>query len=174
MRSVRKHLTALLLISCLACMSLCACEPEKPAVTTEFADEAQRREQLAYDAEMRRRFASSKLREYAVGLTETIFKELFPEKDIGNYEIDVSKDRPDEEEVSEVSDERAAELFRTGNFTVSILSREGTDLLTDAERDAIMQAFAERKFTVVISLTGFWEDDIITHGEIHIEPRPMY
>ncbi|MBP5606329.1 MAG: hypothetical protein J6X60_12455 [Ruminiclostridium sp.] len=171
---MKKKVTALLVVSSLVCLLFSACVPEKPVSVTEFADEEQRLYQLKHDAEMRAKFASSKLHEYSVSFTETIFTTLFPEKDILDYKIDVTKDSPDDEEIEEVSDERAAELFRTGNFTVSILSNEGTDPLTNTERDMIMQAFAERKFTVVLNLSGYWEDDYITDGEIHTEPKPMY
>ncbi|MBP5604824.1 MAG: hypothetical protein J6X60_04700 [Ruminiclostridium sp.] len=171
---MKKRVAALLIVPCLICSFLSACVPDKPVSVTGYADEKRRQYQLEHDAQMRAEFASSKLHEYSVELTRTIFTALFPEKDISNYMIDVTKDRPDEKEIEDVSDERAAELFRTGNFTVSILSGEGVGLLTNEERDAIMQEFAERKFTVVLNLSGYWEDDYITDGEIHIEPIPMY
>ena len=100
--------------------------------------------------------------------------ELFPDKNIDDYEIDVTKEDPTEEETEESDKERMAELFRTGNFTVSVLSKDGVPVFSTDERDLLMTAFAKLQFTAVINLSGFWEDDYIIEGEIHTEPRPMY
>ena len=52
--------------------------------------------------------------------------------------IDVTKKVPTEEETEESDKERIAELFRTGNFTVSVLSKDGVPFFSTDERNLLM------------------------------------
>ncbi len=51
--------------------------------------------------------------------------------------IDVTKENPSEEETEESDKERIAELFRTGNFTVSVLSKDGVPSFSTDERELL-------------------------------------
>lgn len=167
-----RRICALAIIICILCGGACGCEKDTGPVG--YTQDEERVNKLRYQAEQRKKFAGSELHDYAVDLTRKIFTKLFPDKNIDDYEIDVTKENPTEEETEESDKERIAELFRTGNFTVSVLSKDGVPSFSTDERDLLMKAFAELQFTAVINLSGFWEDDYIIEGEIHTEPRPMY
>ena len=171
MRLFRRICASLIIIFILSGGS-CSCEKDPGSVG--YTQDEERVNKLRYQAEQRKKFAGSDLHDYAVELTRKTFTELFPDKNTDDYEIDVTKEDPTEEETEESDKERIAELFRTGNFTVSVLSKDGVPSFSTDERDRLMTAFAELRFTVVINLSGFWEDDYIIEGEIHTVPRPMY
>lgn len=174
---MHKRIIAACLIGLLAMAVLCACEPEDPArIAAASSERAEREERIRFEAVQRGKFADSDLRKFAEQYTVDVFREIFPDKDPADYDISVSKNAPTVEETAELNgdEEHAFELFRTGNFMINFIKHDNVPIMTNEERDVIMKAFADRKFTCVIILSNFWEDDYIIDGEIHIDPRPMY
>lgn len=172
-----KRIISACLIVMLTMTALCACVPEDPAkIAAASSERAEREERKRFEAEQRGKFAGSDLRKYAEQYTVDVFKEIFPDKDPADYDISVSKDAPTIEETAVLNGDYdlAFEMFRTGNFMINFINHDNVPIMTNEERDTIMKAFADRKFTCVIILSNFWEDDYIVDGEIHIDPRPMY
>ena len=128
------------------------------------------------NARRRGKFAWSELHGYAVTYFTDRLKELFPERSIGNFEVLVTYNVPTDDmpEPFNGDTDRAFEQLRTSDFTVEILHSEAGQDITFDENNAIMQALADKRFTVHLIFAEFNEWNYLTDGEIHSEPMPGY
>ena len=171
--------TIKILLTAVLCLLLSGCGQETPSQSGTTAPDPVLDSVIERNRDAARRrgeFAESELHEYAVSYFTDLLTELFPERDIGNFEVSVMDNVPSDEMLEPLNgdNDRAFELLRTSNFDVEITHTDDEPDLTYDERDAIMQALADKRFTVHLIFAEFYEWDYITDGEIRSEPIPGY
>ena len=123
MHSCRRLLNVLSV--CLLLLLLSGCGQETPSQSGTTApdpvlDSVIERNRDA--AKRRVEFAESELHEYAVNYFTDLLTELFPARDIGNFEVSVTDNVPSDEMLEPLNgdNDRAFGLLRTSNFDVEI------------------------------------------------------
>ncbi|MBR5091542.1 MAG: hypothetical protein IK093_19135 [Ruminiclostridium sp.] len=161
---------------CLLCLALGGCDQNPPADTAEDPFWAEHRAKAQDNARRREEFARSELHAYVVSYFTDLLTELFPERNIGNFEIIIIDDAPADELLEPLNGDTdmAFELMRTANFGIEINHSKKEPEITFDERAAIMNALAEKKFTVELFFDEFNDWNYITDGEIEIQPIPGY
>ncbi len=129
-------------------------------------------------AERQQKFEQSAMHTIYMFHSENIINAALPDRN-GDIEISIKKDAPEDKEFAEpngdpeVAYEEGYELFKSGNFNVSLTPPDGAAPFTEDEKTAVMQAFSEKGFTVHIYFYGDSTNKYyLTNGEIHIEPIP--
>lgn len=173
---MKKNAITLLAALCIALGGCGLTEP--PSETSVTVDEAlERMKEQNRDAARRRgEFAESELHEYAVGYLTDLLTEIFPERDISRFEVLVEYDVPSDEMLAALNGDtdRAFELLLTANFKIGIYHSEDEPELTEDDRDRIMEALSERRFTARLVFDEFYTWNTLTDGEINIEPIPAF
>lgn len=156
------------------CLALGGCEQNSPAVTTEDPFWAEHRAKAQDNARRREEFAKSEFHEYVVNYFTDLLKELFPKRNIKNFEIIISVDTASDEMLKPLNGDmdRAFELLRTAELDIEISHSKKEPDITFDERRAIMEALAEKKFTIELYFEEFNDWNYITDGEIEILPIP--
>lgn len=139
------------------------------------AEEEARRERLQEAAELRAKLQKSELKTYTLNYLQALFAEVYPDVNLSGVEFAIEKNKPTQEEVDPLNgdEEKAFQLMRDADFTISIMKSDGTPCIPQEERKAFLNALGERGFTAHVEL-GFYEYEYIVGGEVHVEPKPMY
>ncbi len=157
-------------------LSVCACGNEPPAAgSMSGADDQARKERLQEAAELRRQFDKSELKDYTIDHLQKLFEKTYPEIDISELVFDVYKTRPAQEEVEALDgdEDKAFELMRKADFTITITRADGSPAMDYNDRMLFLNALGMEGFTADLEL-GYYEYEKIVDGEVEVTPKPMY
>ncbi|MBR4344608.1 MAG: hypothetical protein IKP88_18225 [Lachnospiraceae bacterium] len=165
------------LIISVMCLALCACNktPTEDNTVTLSPEEQEKYDKL-HEARMRRvDFENSELKTYSENYILDIVKDVFPDKNTDSIKIVIQKEFPTEEDIKALGGDtdKAFELFKTGDFTISVTQLDYSPFFTEEERVQFMDALGERGFTAHVEM-GYYEYAYLVNGEVHLEPKPMY
>lgn len=168
--------TRYILLAALLALSFTGCgkdEPSHEEILNEISESNRKK------AEARIKFEQSDLNLIYTDLARSVFDKALPDRK--NFEIEVRKNVPSEAELNfqngdpEQAYDAAFELFKISGCHISLLKTEPDTELTDDEKRAVMQEFADRGYEYIYVYFPHDYHDVeyyIQNGEIHIDPIP--